>query len=187
MINDNFIIFAMNKKTKQMKKFTSTLFFIALLCIPFYFAITHQPNKVDFIFQGMIFILILLFMFNLIARNYLIFKSYFTSPFNILIESQKETFKYDLSKDLMLPKLIESIKRSKLHLTQKNEEMGSILATSSMSWKSWGENVYITLIQKENYTEVILEMTTISQVTSWGRNKKHHSNILNQFENSLTI
>ncbi|MFT6322933.1 MAG: hypothetical protein ACJAWO_000479 [Halieaceae bacterium] len=87
----------------------------------------------------------------------------------------------------MFTKRIETIEISKLQLEQTNEEKGQILASISLSFKSWGENIYIMLNQKDNYPEVIIEMTTILQVSSWGKNKANYRTILTQFEESLII
>lgn len=170
-----------------MKKYFTIALAFVLFGIPVYLHLNHQPGDSDFVIQLVVFILLPFFVFNMFARKYLVFKPYFTSKFNIMLECQKETFKYDLSKDLMFAKLIETVDSGKLHLEQTDEEAGLILATTSLSFKSWGENVYFTLNQKDNYTEVTLEMTTISQMSSWGKNRTNYRNILNQFEESLTI
>lgn len=170
-----------------MKKYFSYLFAIIWLGIPMYFLLTHQQEEIHIISQMTIFILLPLFVFNFIARNYLVFKPYFTSKFNLLTSYQKESFQYDLSKDLMFAKLIEAVKLSDLKLKDTNEATGQILATSSMSLVSSGENIYIHVQQKGTFTEVTLEMTTIAQINSWGKNRANYRNILSQFEESLTI
>jgi hypothetical protein len=169
-----------------MKKYFTILFALVLFGIPVYLNVTHSGDS-DFIMQIVIYILLPFFVFNMIARKSLLFKPYFTSKYNFMLECQKENFRYDLSKDLMFAKLIELVNDSSLKLAQHNEENGQILATTSLSFKSWGENIYFTLVQKDTYTEVTIEMTTISQVSSWGKNRANYKTILNQFEESLTI
>ncbi len=170
-----------------MKKYLSIALALIMFVVPVYYMVNHQTDMAGSLLTLALFTLLPIFIFNLIARNYLLFKPYFTSPINILIEYQKETFQYELSKDLMIPKLVESVEGSHLKLKQIDKQQGALLATSAMSWTSWGENVYITLNQKGIHTEVTLEMTTISQFSSWGRNGTHYKNILNQFEESLVI
>lgn len=170
-----------------MKKIFTFLFVAVLAGFPVYLNLTHQNDQFDLFFKIVIVVLLPLFIFNLIARKYLVFKPYFTSPLNVLNAYKKETFEYKLSKDLMFNKLIESVNDSKLNLKQVDSKKGIILATTSLSFASWGENLYITLNQKDNYTEVVLEMTTISQVYDWGRNQANYKSILNQFEESLVI
>ncbi|MGB0391999.1 MAG: hypothetical protein ACPGRC_08880 [Salibacteraceae bacterium] len=170
-----------------MNKYLSILLAIVLFGIPVYLFINQPPGESGILTFLVVFIFLPLFVFNMVARKYLIFKPYFTSPLNFMIECKKESFKYDLSKNLMFMKLLETVKESNLHLQETNEEKGVILATTSLSFKSWGENIYLTLEQKQDYTEVTVEMTTISQVSSWGKNKTNYTNLLNQFEKSLTI
>ncbi|MFT5876227.1 MAG: hypothetical protein ACI9GM_000071 [Salibacteraceae bacterium] len=170
-----------------MKKYLGFILPLILFEIPVYLIITHQTESLGFITQLTVFVLLPFFIFNMIARKYLPFKSYFTSKYNLLLECQKETSHYELCKDIMFTKRIETIEISKLQLEQTNEEKGQILASISLSFKSWGENIYIMLNQKDNYPEVIIEMTTILQVSSWGKNKANYRTILTQFEESLII
>jgi hypothetical protein len=170
-----------------MKKYLDFILPLILFEIPVYLIITHQAESLGFITQLTVFILLPFFIFNMIARKYLTFKSYFTSKYNLLLECQKETSHYELGKDIMFTKRIETIEISKLQLEQTNEEKGQILASISLSFKSWSENIYIMLNQKDNYPEVIIEMTTILQVSSWGKNKANYRTILTQFEESLII
>lgn len=170
-----------------MKKYYTILLNVVLVGIILYFYITHQPHTARMTIIYTAIALVPFVFFNLITRNYLAFKSYFVSPLNILVEYKKEIITSDLPQELMQEKLKEAILNSPLKLKDFDDQKGLILATSSMNWKTWGENVYITLSTENNTTLATVEMTSIIQFSSWGRNKDHFNSILHQFEESLVI
>lgn len=181
------ILYLWNLKQSTMKKYYTILLNVILVGVILYFYITHQPHTARMIIIYTAIALVPFVFFNLITRNYLAFKSYFISPLNILVEYKKETIEYELPPELMQEKLKEAVLKSPLKLKAFDDKKGLILATSSMNWKTWGENIYITLSTENNTTIATVEMTSIIQFSSWGRNKDHFESILNQFEESLII
>ena len=170
-----------------MKKYYTILLNVILVGVILYFYVTHQPQTAQTIIIYTALAFVPFVFFNLAVRNSLKFKSYFTSPINIIIEYQKETFEDDLPPHLMQEKLKEAVLKSPLKLKAFDDQKGQILATSKMNWKTWGENIYITLSSENNTTIATVEMTSIIQFSSCGRNKDHYKSIMNQFEESLII
>ena len=132
--------------------------------------------------------LIVLFMlFNLIIRKSLSFKKYFTSPLNLLTLKVREEQHFDLDKALMFEKIIEVIEHSPFKLVVADPNRLSILATSSISWKSWGENLYIDLVEEENGCKLLFCSATLFQIYDWGKSEDNFQRLTAEIENSFTV
>jgi len=136
---------------------------------------------------GSLFLILGFFIFNLIIRKSLMYKKYFTSPYNLFTNKVHYQKSYDIPKDLMFEKIIEVINNSKFKLVDTNKEKFEILAISTMTFKSWGENLYISFDTNKNKTIMKFCSTTLFQVYSWGKNEKNYYDLLNEIESSLTI
>ena len=129
----------------------------------------------------------IIFAFNLIGRNFVVFKPYFLSPMNLLTSQHSFSFQYDLSRQLMYEKLKEAIENSSLRLRSANNAKYELFATSSLSFKSWGENVYLEINEISGGSEVVIHSVAISQIEAWGKNGKNIENVMQQFEESLIV
>ncbi len=157
------------------------LILLPSLLIPFH-------SKHDNLFLWIIiFLIVAFFIFNLIIRKSLSFKNYFTSKFNLFTNKVRYKKTFDLPNDLMYQKVIEVINDSKFKLADTDKEKFEILAISTMSAISWGENLYIDFETKGNETIMHFCSTTFFQMYDWGKNEKNYTVLLNEIESSLTI
>jgi len=144
-----------------------------------------KPNNP--IMMVLLFLIIGFFIFNLIIRKSLSFKNYFTSPYNLLTTKVRYQKSYDIPKDLMFEKTIEVINNSDFKLAKTNKEKLEILAISTVTFKSWGENLYISFESDGDETIMKFFSTTLFQMYSWGKNEKNYNNLLNAIESSLIV
>lgn len=133
------------------------------------------------------FTIVLIFIFNLTIRKSLRHKKYFTSRYNLFTTKIHIEKRFDLSKDLMFEKIIEVINDSTFKLVETDKNSLEILAISTISFSSWGENLYIIFESNEN--EVVMKFcsVTLFQMYSWGKNEKNYEYLLNEIEHSLTV
>ncbi len=134
-----------------------------------------------------IFIILGFFIFNLFIRKSLLFKNYFTSRFNLLTSKVRFEKEFDISKELMFEKLIEVINDSKFKLIKADKEKFEILAITTITWKSWGENLYISFDTIGDETIMKFCSVTLFQIYSWGKNEKNYDDLIHEIESSLTI
>ena len=161
--------------------------FIAVLIMLITGLMAHYLNNDNPIWKGFLFLILGFLIFNLIIRKYLSFKNYFTSPNNLFTTKVHYQKSYDIPKDLMFEKIIEVINDSKLKLVETNKEKLQILAISTITYRSWGENLYISFETNKNATIMKFCSTTLFQVYSWGKNEKNYDDLLNNIESSLII
>jgi len=132
--------------------------------------------------------IIAFFALNLVVRKFVGFKPYFTSRLNFLTTKYSSKSEINISMDLMFDKLIEVMGESNLKIQHQNKSKKEIFATTSVSWKSWGENIYIELIEtNSDGTCISFISTTFFQSYSWGKNEQNFEKLLNSIEESLTI
>ncbi len=134
-----------------------------------------------------IFLIIGFFIFNLLIRKSLSFKKYFTNQYNLLTSKVRSEKAFDISKELMFEKIIEVINDSKFKLVEADKDRFEILAITGISFKSWGENLYISFETRGNETIMKFCSATLFQIYSWGKNEKNFTDLLNEIESSLTI
>jgi len=160
---------------------------VALLIMLISVLITYYVKSNNPILAIIPFILIGFFIFNLTIRSSLSFKNYFTSRFNIFTTKVHYQKSYEIPKDLMFEKIIEVINNSKFKLVKTNKEKYEILAITTITFNSWGENLYLSFDTSENMTIMNFCSTTLFQMYSWGKNDKNYSELLKNIENSLII
>jgi len=148
---------------------------------------THYLKPNNPIMIVFLFLILGFFIFNLIIRKSLSFKNYFTSPYNLITTKVRYQKSYDIPKDLMFEKIIEVINNSNFKLVETNKEKLEILAISSLTFKSWGENLYISFETNGNKTIMKFCSTTLFQMYSWGKNEKNYDDLINNIESSLII
>lgn len=160
---------------------------VALLILPisglsiYYF----KPNNTILI--SLSFLVVSFFIFNLIIRKSLSFKSYFTSPYNLFTSKVWAEKSFDIEKELMFEKIIEVINHSNFKLVATDENKFEVLAISKITLNSWGENLYISLETKGNETIMKFCSTTLFQINSWRKNEKNYNSLLNGIQSSLTV
>ena len=134
-----------------------------------------------------LFLMVVFFIFNLIIRKSLSFKNYFTNQYNLFTAKVRSEKVYDIPKELMFEKIIEVINNSDFKLVETDKDKFEILAISNITYKSWGENLYISFESKGNETIMKFCSATLFQIYSWGKNEKNYDDLLNEIENSLTV
>ena len=164
-------------------KHISVAFLIILISglSPYYL----KPNNP--IMMTFLFLIVGFFIFNLIIRKSLSFKSYFTSRYNLFTTKVRSEKSYDIPKELMFEKIIEVINHSDFKLVETDENKFEILAISKITFKSWGENLYINFETKGNETIMKFCSSTLFQMYSWGKNEKNYDDLLNEIESSLIV
>jgi len=87
----------------------------------------------------------------------------------------------------MFEKIIEVINDSKFKLVEVDKDGFKLLAFTPLSFKSWGEHLYISFETKGNETVMKFCSATLFQIYSWGKNEKNFTDLLNEIESSLII
>jgi len=128
-----------------------------------------------------------IFTFNFMVRKRYSFKPYFTAKNNFLTSKYHSVVSSELPKDLMFQKMIEVLNNSKIDIVYTDETNLHILAIKGISWKSWGENIYIDFTEEEGRTQMNFISTTVVGIVSWGKNEKNYHGLLSNFEESLII
>lgn len=133
------------------------------------------------------FLILGFFIFNFTIRRSLSSKNYFTSKYNFFATKVWHQKAYDIPVDLMFEKVIDVINNSKLKLVETDNEKLEILAITSMTLISWGENIYISFETSGNETVMKFCSTTLFQIYSWGKNEKNYNILISEIDNSLII
>jgi len=128
-----------------------------------------------------------LIFFNLTIRSKLSMKDYFTSKYNILTSKYELKSNYDIPHDLLFDKVVEVLEGHGYRKVKVDKEKGLIFTPASISFKSWGENLYFTLTKiDENTTELLFESVAF-QLYSWGKNEDNANGFYAKLEESLII
>ena len=133
------------------------------------------------------FLIVGFFIFNFAIRKSLSSKNYFTNNYNLFTSTVRYEKSFDLSKALMFEKIIEVLNNSDFKLVETSKSKFEILAISKITFKSWGENLYISFETSGNETTMKFCSVTIFQIYSWGKNEKNYTDLLNEIENSIII
>ena len=120
-------------------------------------------------------------------RNNLNWKGFYTSPFNILTAKKSETYNFDINQELLFEKAEEVMKGSGLKVKKIDSTKNIILCTAPITFKSWGENVYITVIGKGEYSSELIYESVAFQVYTWGKNEDNAADFKQQLEESFII
>ncbi len=128
-----------------------------------------------------------IFLFNIIVRNRIWFKPYFVSSWNIFSSKFRRDFEFDIPRELVLEKIIEVMQDSPFEIKYVDRETYEILAVSKLSWLSWGENIYLALVEADGKTRIRFDSVALFQLYTWGKNEKNFDIFLEKLEDSLTI
>jgi len=167
---------------KTIKTIISPIAYVAICIYIFFYLEDGNPLKPVFLIVLLSFI-----VFNLFVRKSLSFKNYFTSNFNPFTTSIKTEKKFNISRELMFEKVVEVIKHSNFTLEETNKEKYEIMATTPMTLKSWGENIYINFDSVGNEAVMKVCSATFMQMVSWGKNQSNFDNLIAEIEESFII
>lgn len=187
-LSPTFNLFNMKYITHKPTLRDITIWFVVLVIlvlVPVSIGLYLEPGNPALLI--IIFFILGFFMVNLILRRSLSLKRYFTSPFNLLTSKVHSERQFDIPKALMFDKIVEVINQSKFKLVETDRDKFEILAITNISWKSWGENMYISFETLGDETKMKFCSVTFFQITSWGKNEKNYEDLLSEIETSLTI
>lgn len=132
----------------------------------------------------LIIVPIIIFVFNFTVRNLKSFKPYFLSPYNFLSGKTLIEKELELPKDILVEKFQEVLIEAGFKVKDVDKAAGTIFATLGLSWKTWGDNIYIEF--NENGKSKFYSVSVVG-VYSWGKNDCNLRNLANSFESSLII
>lgn len=128
------------------------------------------------------------FLIHLFLRKKTWAYGYLSSPLNIFTSKRTFEKEYDMSASILYDKMKEVIPASRFKLFYKDPERCLLFATSSMTWFSWGENLYINIIDRGDKSTMKLTSVGFFQLSySFGKNEQNYNRLMSQFEESLII
>lgn len=160
---------------------------VILIIVVFPALLTFYMKPDDSIMKIIIFLIVFVFVFNLIFRKSLSFKKYFTSKYNILTTKVRFEKSYDIPIDLMYDNIIEVINNSSFKLVETDKKNYQLLAISKVTFWSWGENLYINFEKKGTETVMLFCSSTLFGIYSWGKIEKNYDVLLSEIESSLIV
>ena len=122
------------------------------------------------------------FAFNFFIRKSLLYKNYFLSKYNLFTTKFRTEKSFDIPKELMFEKIIEVINDSRFKLAEVDKDKLEILAISKITFRSWGENLYINFETKGDKTIMKFSTSTLFQVYSWGKIEKNYDDLVIEIE-----
>jgi len=165
---------------KQSKAIKNLIAVACLMAITIYIAKYASDDIVKYI----ILIPVIIFIFNFSVRGITAFKPYFISPLNVLSGKTIIEKQLDLPKAILVEKFSEVLTNAGFKIREIDKEAGTLFATTSLTWKSWGDNIYIEFNDKgagKFYS------VSVVGIYSWGNNDCNLRKLANSFESSLTI
>ena len=127
-----------------------------------------------------------LLIYQRIFRHKKSTKSMLLSPINIFSSKSSKTIGSELDADLLLEKVLLEI--NKVGLTTQYVDRGekSILVSTAMNMRTWGENIYFDIIDKGETSDLLIQSAS-PQVLSFGRNDENIERLVQNIEDSFTI
>lgn len=168
---------------RYFKHFLVVIAILAIGVILTYFINNGNINIIWSITGMMLFYQIICFA----NRGNLNWKSFYTSPLNILTAKKIDSFEFDIEDDLLFAKAIEILKSNGFKIKKVDEEKKVILTTTAFSMKSWGENVYVSILKIDENTSKLIYETVAFQVYTWGKNEDNATDFKMQLEESFII
>jgi hypothetical protein len=139
------------------------------------------------IFAVFIVLVVIFQMCSFSGRSKLSWKRFYTSSFNIL--TTKNTLKLDFEFDQKT--LFEKAKEVLITNGYKHliidESRKLILVKERISFKSWGENIYVTILGKDNGNSELVYESVAFQIYTWGKNEDNGTKFLANMEESFII
>jgi len=132
-------------------------------------------------------VIVVIFLFNFYASSRLRYKSYFTNRLNIFAAKTSRSFKTEIPRVTIIDKLQEVLKENGWTVQEIDKDKGEILANTGISFRSWGEIIYVDVIEEGIQSEVIIHSVALFQIYMWGKNEDNLDQFLHKFEDSLIV
>ncbi len=129
---------------------------------------------------------LLFFIVQSVFRSTKAAKSFLISPYNIFSAKATKILLVDLDADLLFEKLITEIKNAKLRIQYADKVDRSILVTTPITFRSWGENIYFDVLNNGNSSEILIQSVAL-QLISWGKNDENIEKLIQHIDDSFTI
>ena len=125
---------------------------------------------------------------NFGLRRKIIYKNWFSKPWNKFLETKTETVTTDLSAALLFEKLIEDAEISGYKLIDQSKNSFELLYSTSINFWTWGENIYVKIEPiNDDSSKITFTSIVLYGSYSWKRNQSNFDKYFIAFENSLTI
>jgi hypothetical protein len=124
---------------------------------------------------------------SFIFRSNLNWKDFYTSKFNILTAKQTEYLNFEIDQETLFEKAKEMLAENGYKKLIVDNDRHLILVKEPISFKSWGENIYVTLIDQGNGNSQLIYESVAFQVYTWGKNEDNGKKFLQNMEDSFTI
>jgi hypothetical protein len=175
-----------------MKKLTLAkyIFIVALALSPYLIVRLVAPTH--YLYALIVpFLLFSLLIFNSMVGKFVWSKPYFMSPYNLMSAKVRHKEEFDLPKQLLFEKLMEVIPVIGFKIKHSDEMNGNIFANKSISWPSYGENIYISLTEVNDKTTLDFCSASIFSGFAFNlseeRNERNYKDLIHEFEKSLVI
>ena len=107
------------------------------------------------------------------------------SNWNFLTATHTSSSETNISSGLMFEKMLEVLVGSNYKVQYSDKDKKEIFVTTTMSFKSWGENIYIE--EREPGKTKINIISTALQVYTWGKNEQNFDKMVLEIEDSLIV
>lgn len=167
-----------------MKNFKDLL--VTLLIISSIFFVLHFQNN-NLVYWGIVIVIPSFLLLNWSIRKSLFYKSYFLSKYNLFTVKYSNTIQVDLSVNTAFEKLKETLEESSFKIVDVNYDDYEILVITKMSVWSLSENLYLSVKPISGGSLIVVDISTLFSIYSWGKNEENYNSLLKKFEESFII
>lgn len=132
-------------------------------------------------------VLVLIPVINSFIRLYIWSKPFVSSRFNIFTAKYRRNLIIDLPSKIAYGKFIEVIENSNMVLETTNDSSFEIFAYTKLSFNTGGVNLYIQFQPTGELSSKMVVLSVSLMVFDDGKNHQVLIDLIDQFENSLTI
>lgn len=160
---------------------------VAILIIVVLSIVLTQTNDNSNFGLILAIVVAVIILIHLGLRSQLSMKNYFASKYNILTSKHEVSSTYEIPHDLLFDKVVEVLEDHGYKKIKVDKEKGLIFTPASISFKSWGENLYFTVTKIDESTTELLFESVAFQLYSWGKNEDNANQFFAKLEESLII
>ena len=127
-----------------------------------------------------------LLIYQRVFRNKKSTRNLILSSYNIFSSKSSKTIVSELDADLLLEKVLFEINKVGMKTQYIDKEEKSILVTTPINMRTWGENIYFDIIANGKSSNLLIQSAS-PQVITWGKNNENIERLVNNIEDSFTI